>query len=114
MKKIVKQQVVSYVQSNKILSNSQSAYIKHNSTQTTLHQIVDLCIKNIDEENISVICCLDLSKAFDTLDRPGLLSKLAKYGFSLNTCAWLPSYLCDRTQIVKLKSDIVRYQNCFS
>ena len=42
---------------------------------------------------------LDLKKAFDTVDRDILLSKLAFYGLQSQTVDWFKSYLLNRQQL---------------
>ena len=44
----------------------------------------------------------DMSKAFDSLHPPLLLSKLNAYGFESTTVRLLESYLCDRNYRVKI------------
>ena len=46
----------------------------------------------------------DLSKAFDCLSHPLLLCKLHAYGFSVDSCELIFSYLSDRQQRVKIGS----------
>jgi hypothetical protein len=48
LEKAVKCQLVAHLVSNKLLTSSQSAYIKHHSTQTALHYLIDECISDID------------------------------------------------------------------
>ena len=45
---------------------------------------------------------MDLSKAFDTINKRLLLSKLQAYGFSKETLAIICSYLPNRKQRIKL------------
>ena len=48
----------------------------------------------------------DLSAAFDTIDHTILLRRLSGYGLSGDVIAWLTSYLCDRTYVVRVKSGV--------
>ena len=52
-------------------------------------------------------CVTDLSKAFDCLPHELLISKLLAYGFDKNSLNLIHSYLSNRKQITKKKTDIV-------
>ena len=59
--------------------------------------------KNSIENNEYVGCILmDLSKAFDIIPHDLLIAKLAAYGFTLDACQLVHSYLYSRNQRVKL------------
>ena len=45
---------------------------------------------------------MDLSKAFDVIQYPFLLSKLRAYGMDDKSCALIRNYLSSRTQRVKV------------
>ena len=52
-----------------------SAYSKHHSTETALLYIHDHLVNAIGAQQVSCLCLLDLSAAFDTIDlvcHPGL------------------------------------------
>jgi len=67
--KFVKLRLAYYLSSNNLLNSSQSAYIKHNSTETTLLSVYDHIIKAMSHQQVTCLTLFDLSAAFDTLDK---------------------------------------------
>ena len=53
------------------------AYIKHQSTETTLLSVHDHIIKAMSHQQVTCLTLLDLSAAFDTLDRSISLERLS-------------------------------------
>ena len=66
-----------YLQSHSFITHSQSAFMKLHSTQTSLHNVIEYVLDNINENEINGICMFDLAKCFDTIDHKLLLKKLA-------------------------------------
>ena len=91
IEKGVKLQIVKYLTNNNLLTQSQSAYRENHSTQTALHHLVNECMSNIDSGCLNLLCCLDLSKGFDSLNHELLLHKLTKYGISPTVIQWFKS-----------------------
>ena len=88
---------------NSILKPSQSAYRKHNSTETTLLRFQNDILQAIDRTKCVLLLLLDLSAAFDTIDHEILLQRLSVSGGVCGTAlAWFRSYLTGRTQSVKI------------
>ena len=54
------------------------------SSETALHNFMDYCLSNVDKQNINLVCVLDLSKGFDTLNHNVLLLKLVNHGIVNN------------------------------
>ena len=102
LEKHVKNQLMNHLITNNLLSSSQSAYIKNHSTQTALLYLIDKCMSNINNGDLNLICCLDLSKGFDVLNHKILLYKLSKYNISPGVIKWFESYLSHRSQFVTM------------
>ena len=79
-----------------------SAYRKANSYETTLINLLEGWRKARDNKLVVSILSTDMSKAFDSLHPPLLLSKLRACGFQVSVVQLLSNYLCDREYHVKL------------
>ena len=77
--KLVDSQLREYLQSHSFTTHSQSAFMKLHSTQTSLHNVIEYVLDNINENEINGICMFDLAKCFD---HKLLLKKLSKYGLN--------------------------------
>ena len=84
----------------------QSAYRKYRSCETTLVGIVEDWKKSKGEGMSVGILSTDMSKAFDSVHRPLLLSKLKSYDFNDGFVYMLNSYLSDRYNRVRLGSSV--------
>ena len=55
----------------------QSAYKKHDSTETALLYIQNDILNSIDQHNIVLLVLLNLNAAFDTIDHELLINRLS-------------------------------------
>ena len=53
-----------------------------------------------------LLVLIDLSAAFDTINHTPLLRRLSGYGISGDVLAWLASYLCNRTCVVRVMNGV--------
>ena len=88
------------------LPDCQSAYRKYRSCETTLVGLVEDWKKSKGEDMSVGILSTDMSKAFDLVHQPLLLSKLKSYGFNDSFVYMLNSYLSDRYNRVRLGSSV--------
>lgn len=101
IEKVVQQQLFSYLDSNQLLPESQSAYRPSHSTETALIKVISDILLALDSGKVSVLTLLDLSAAFDTIDHEILLVRLSSlYGISGIALKWFNSYLSNRSQFV--------------
>ena len=96
-------QIVKYLEENKLLNITQHAYRKWHSTQTCLNEIVNYIYTEMDKGNFIGLASLDLSKAFDSVNHSHLLKKLKMLGLGRNSLEWCSSYLTERKQKTKFK-----------
>ena len=104
LEKIVYNQLISYINENNILTNSQFGFRKSHSTTTSLLKSTNKWLLNIDKGLINGVLFLDLRKAFDTVDHKILIDKLKLYGITGNTLNWFISYLDKIYQTCKVNN----------
>ena len=102
MEKLLNIQVLKYVQDNSLLSPYQSGFLPNHSTVTQLCFLIHEWQTAVDDgENVQATF-LDLSKAYDRLSIPGMISKIATLGFSYSALSWISAFLKNRQQWVKI------------
>ncbi len=95
--------VNNHVCSNNLTQMYQSAYRSGHSTETALLRVKSNIMSALDNRRAVFLVLLDLSAAFDTIDHGVFLSRLSNiFGISGSVCKWFESYLCNRSNRVKV------------
>ena len=103
--KVVLKQLLSFLNTNQLLSPNQSAYRTGHSTETALIKITNDILTALDHGDTTILTLLDLSAAFDTVDHCILFHLLEKaFNISGNVLSWFTSYLSSRSQTVMINS----------
>ena len=97
IERVVQRQLYNYLTTNHLLSDTQHGFRTRHSTETALVTISDRVLLANDQNQISLLCLLDLSKCFDVIDHSKLLLKLQQHGVDT---AWFEAYLQKHTQSV--------------
>ena len=97
VEKAAQLQLQKHFDQHSLLPKHQSAYRQHHSTETTLLNICDNILKNMEDGKCTSIVSLDLSAAFDTVNHAILLEVLKSYfGITEHALSWISSYLSSR------------------
>ena len=91
LEKIVMHQLMSHLHLHNLLSEFQSAYRSHHSTETALVRVVN-DLSAMDNGKVSILTLLDLLAVFYTIDHH------LQYVFGIQGTAilWFKSYMTDR------------------
>ena len=101
---IVKRKIYEAVKNH--ISIYQHGFVQGRSTSTNLTLFVNFCLRNMENKCQTDVIFTDFSKAFDRVSHRILLKKLSFFGFHSFLLKWLSSYLCDRSQFVKIGSTL--------
>ena len=69
-------------------------------------------IQAAERRELSGVCMIDQSAAYDLLDHEIFLKKLQLYKFDRSSIHWIDSYLSNRMQCVRVESKISPYIDC--
>ena len=96
-------QLQKHLDQQSLLPNYQSACRKHYSMETTLLNMCDNILRNMENGKFTSIVSLDLSAAFNTVNHTILLDVLKGYfGISELALTWISSYLSSRKFLVQI------------
>ena len=96
-------QIIEYIEKNKLLPDYQSAYRENYSCETALIKVHHDILVNMDMQLISSLCAIDLSAAFDTVDHDILLDVMeTDFGIKDTALKWIETYLRPRSMRVNV------------
>ena len=100
LERIVSGQLITFLESSNALPESQSAYRRFHSTESTLLKVFSDLNIALAQGHVALRGLLNLSDTFDTVDHDVLLKPLEiSYGVMAEPLQWLNSYLIGRVQI---------------
>ena len=93
---IVRDQVVKFLEVNKLIGDSQHGFRKGSSCLTHTLLFLDKVVHSVEEGQGVDVVLLNLAKAFDKVPHKRLLGKLKKHGISGNILNVIEDWLKDR------------------
>ena len=103
LEKVIANQLIDFLESNKLLVENQHGFRPNLSTETALLTVTNKIYENIDNKKISLLLLLDLSKAFDSVNHQILIEKCEHLNID---SFWFENYLQNRVQSVRIGSAI--------
>jgi len=95
------------------MPETQSAYRRFHSTDTAVTKVYNDLLFAADGGQMSALCLLDLTAAFDTVDHALLIDRLDRqFGLRDNILEWFRSYLCKIRAVRRLWTAVLFL--CFS
>ena len=88
------------------LTQHQSGNCKNHSTETLSLLVTDHILRAIDQQQLTAMVLIDISKAFDSICHSTLLLKLRSLGTSSRALKLFESYLTDRKQSTRLGTSL--------
>ena len=102
--KLIYNRLAKFFKKYKIINNNQFGFREGHSTELAIAKFYEDTLTYLDNNEACCAILLDLSKAFDSVDRDILLYKLKKYGIRGKPYQLLHSYLNNRYQYVQVNN----------
>ena len=100
--KLIYNRILSFFKKYKIINENQYGFRQGYSTELALAKFHEDTLNNLDNSYATCALLLDLSKAFDSVDRKILLDKLYRYGIRGIAFNLIKSYLANRSQYIQV------------
>jgi hypothetical protein len=79
LEKVVDVRIESHMKTDNLHEVNQSAYRKFHVPKTALLKVLNEILQSLDNNSVTILVMLDLSAAFDTIDRGTLLRRLERH-----------------------------------
>ena len=106
IERVVFMQIVEYMTKNDLFHPNHHGFRAYHSTATAMIQMYDSWVQAADKGELTGVCMLDMSAAFDIVDHGILLQKMKLYGFDDMAYNWVKNYLAGRTQAVYIDGSL--------
>jgi ribonucleases P/MRP protein subunit RPP40 len=114
MERVIKDEITNYLESNKLIYNSQHGFRKNRSCLTNLLEFMETVASRLDRGEPLDIIYLDFQKAFDKVPFSRLILKLEAMGINGNLLDWIRGWLSERKQRVVLNGYMSEWEKVFS
>ena len=102
METIITKQLLTFLETNNLLSDDQYGFRKARSTGDLLAYAVHVWSSALESCGESRVISLDISKAFDRVWHKGLLANLLMFCVHYTLIIWIGSFISDRSIAVRV------------
>ena len=102
-------QLYNYLKEHNLLAQCQSGFRPLHSTHTSLLDVTEYLLANMNSGHMTGAIFLDLRKAFDVIPHDKLLEKLQRFGIRGKEYLWFHSYIIERKQCVSIDGTISNF-----
>ena len=88
--------LMSFFEKYSIITDMQNGFRRGKSTIRAVYQAIEKVLNSVNNKNQTLLMCMDLSKAFDSVDHALLCRKLEICGVRGAALCLIKSYLKDR------------------
>ncbi len=110
LESLVRDEVISHMTDNNLLSIHQHGFISGRSTSTNLLKVMDAWTEALDAAEPVDAIYLDFAKAFDSVPHERLIHKLHMYGIQGEVLAWIEQFLKGRRQRVRVNESVSTWE----
>ena len=100
--------IVNYLEKNDLFYTFQYGFRELHSTHDAVFKLLEIINKSKDDRQHSLVCFLDIRKAFNCVDHTVLLQIFQKLGFGGKVLDWVSDFLSNRKQFVNINGSISR------
>ena len=109
---IAGEQILEHFITNDLFHPNHHGSLANHSTATALIQLTDMWMEASEKKELTGVCMIDQSAAYDLLSHEIFAEKLKLYNFDEASVNWCMSYLGGRTQCVQVESKMSDYLEC--
>lgn len=106
LERILNINLTNFLNKYNVIARNQFGFRSGVSTEDAVVSLTDAIVRRIDKKHKCYAIFLDLSKAFDTVSVPKLVSKMENAGVRGNSLAIFNDYLRNRVQCVKIGDNV--------
>ena len=106
MERIIVAEMTDYLLHNNMITRHQHGFLNRRSTATNILECLSDWTLAIDNNQTRTVVYIDFARAFDTVSRPKLMTKLQGYGITGNLLQFISSFLHERNQKTRVGQSV--------